>query len=151
MEKSCIFVYIILIHRTELAFTSYKNQKLRKLTWFQQLILFPERFSRERSGINNFWSATKIKISFWVYRKTVFQKTCSIILLENLEKYVWNRRNHSNVTGSRSATLLNTTVIRQKSEPQNGVYLIHQTTQFIPPRYTEFVVFTILKVCPETI
>ena len=133
MEKSCIFVYIILINRTELAFTSYKNQKLKKLTWFKQLIFFPERFSREWSGINNFWSVTKIKISFWVYRKTIFQKTCSIILLENLGKYVWNRRNHSKVAGSRSATLLNTMVIRQKGKPQNGVCLIHQTTQFILP------------------
>ena len=37
---------------------------------------------------NNFWSVTKIKTNFRVYRKTVFRKTCSKILLKNLGKYV---------------------------------------------------------------
>ena len=31
MEKKCVVVYIILIHRIELAFTSYENQRKKKL------------------------------------------------------------------------------------------------------------------------
>ena len=31
MEKKCAVVYMILIHRVELAFTSYENQRKKKL------------------------------------------------------------------------------------------------------------------------
>ena len=72
MEKNCVVVYVILIHRIELAFTSYENQRKKKLNSRNSFYLLRDLQENDlEKTISEVWPKLRF---FFGYTKELFFK-----------------------------------------------------------------------------